>query len=210
MLNIRYKGKYEKESQIMRGELPAGAIKFAEPDDINEVAKKGALISSPLLVITLVIAILRFYPIFRDRGFLSSNAFLMVMLSGCVIMFLFMIIHELIHALCFPLAVEKEIWIYPAGGALFVYCNAPMKKWSWIWMSFAPTFFLGVIPYIVGIVTAGIVTDWLSFELVLVGYIMILSGIGDFLNIYNAVRQVEPGGIILNYGFHSFWKKEEV
>lgn len=209
MLNIKYMGKYEKESQILRGSLPENAIKFKEPDDMTEVAKKGLKVSSPILIVMLVAGILRLALIIQKTGFVSIDILLILLLTGLAVMVLFMVIHEIIHAVCFPKSAVKEIWIYPAGGALFVYCNSPVAKWKWIWMSFAPTLFLGLLPYMAGMIFGGIFPIGLTFELVYVGYIMTISGIGDFLNIYNAIQQVEPGGTILNYGFHSFWMKED-
>jgi len=43
--------------------------------------------------------------------------------------------------------------------------------------------------------------------LAITSWLMIATGIGDYVNIYNAIRQVPKEGKVINYGLHSFWIK---
>ena len=46
-----------------------------------------------------------------------------------------------------------------------------------------------------------------SLAIVFTTWIMTIMSIGDFANIFNAIRQVPKGGKVFNYGIHSFWFK---
>lgn len=88
---------------------------------------------------------------------------------------------------------------------MFVYCNAPISKKRFIWMCAAPNIILGFIPYIILLMGNFDFSVQIANILVISSWLMIVAGIGDYVNIYNAIRQVPKGGKIINYGLHSFW-----
>ena len=47
-----------------------------------------------------------------------------------------------------------------------------------------------------------------NLSFVFITWIMIIMSMGDFTNIYNAIRQVPKGAKIFNYGLHSYWLKD--
>lgn len=96
--------------------------------------------------------------------------------------------HEIINSLCFPIKASKEIWIHSQAGALFVYCNEPIGKGSFIWACLAPNVNLGLMPYYI--------------------WFLIASGIGDYYNVYNTNKQVPQGARVFNYGLHSLMIKD--
>lgn len=198
MFNIKFKGKYTDEKQIKTGYLPKDAVIFKEPNTIIKAFIMGGIISIPIIILISIGIIIKVN---------IRNIKPIIFVYTGIISFILMYVHEIIHALCFPKEAEKQIWTKFKEGALFIYCNETLSKKRFIWMCAAPNVILGVIPYILFIIGAFDFNSNISNIIALTSWIMISSGIGDYLNIYNTIRQVPKGGKILNYGFHSFWIK---
>lgn len=191
MYNIKFKGKYEDENELKKGELPINAIKYDEPDTMNRIFWKGCLISSPML---LVITIL----LFTRIGFKLN-------LTIIIIEFILLYVHEFIHGFACPKEIEKEVWTYFKEGALFVYFKDPVSKLRFIWLSLAPNLILGFIPFILVILGVFNFNNTLEVYIGNISWMMILGGIGDYLNIYNTIKQVPKGAKVMCYGFNSYW-----
>lgn len=196
MFNIKFKGKYTEKKQIQKGYLPKNAIMFKEPNTVTKVFALGGLISLPFLALVSI-------GLFTKINLKSINTDIFI--YSAILSFILMYVHEIIHALCFPRESEKEIWTKLNEGALFVYCNEILPKRRFIWMCAAPNVILGVIPYGLFIIGIFDFNNTIASIIGITSWLMILSGIGDYLNIYNAIRQVPKSGEILNYGFHSYW-----
>ena len=198
MFNIKFKGKYTDEKQIKKGNLPKDAVIFKEPNTITRAFVIGSLISLPIIVLISIGLI---------KKINISTVKPSTLIYSAIISIILMYVHEIIHALCFPKESEKEIWTKLNEGALFVYCNEPLSKKKFIWMCAAPNVILGCIPYFLFIIGIFDFNYNISNIIGLSSWMMISSGIGDYLNIYNTIRQVPKNGKVLNYGFHSFWFK---
>lgn len=195
MFNIKFKGKFRNEEQLKNGCLPSNAIMFKEPDTITRVFILGTLISLPIIILTLIGLIIKF----DGNNFKPPNSIY------SLIIIILPFLHEFIHALCFPRNSEKEIWTKFDEGALFVHCNDSVSKKRFIWISIAPNLFLGFIPYILYIIGVFDFSIQASNIIGLISFFMIFAGVGDYLNIYNTIRQVPKGSKVINYGLHSFW-----
>lgn len=75
-------------------------------------------------------------------------------------------------------------------------------------MCFALNLILGYIPFILFIIGVFDFNRSISNLVGILSWIMIASGIGDYLNIYNTVKQVQKNADVFNYGFHSYWFKK--
>lgn len=197
MLNIKFKGKFRDESQLKEGELPVEAIKFNEPDSITKAFLLGGLVSLPVLVASTILLLGKI----NEFGRLPPSHIILNM----VISFGLMYVHEWIHALSLPKGMEKQIWTKHEEGALFVHFNQPISKKRFIWVCLAPNLMLGFIPFIVFMSGAFDFNGNLAVSVGFISWTMILGGIGDYLNIYNALRQVPQGAQVQNYGMHSYW-----
>ncbi len=127
------------------------------------------------------------------------------MLLIVLISFGLLFVHEFIHALSLPREVEKEIWTKFNDGVLLIHFDRPITKVQFIWLSLAPIVILGFIPFLLygfGVFDASRV---LSHCIGLISWMMLLSGVGDYLNVFNALRQVPKDAMIFNYGLHSYW-----
>lgn len=199
MFNIKFKGKFRDESQLKKRKLPLNSTMFKEPDSMMGVFFVGMIISLPIIVL---ISIGFIYKIGSFKKLKVSYIIISIILT-----MILLYLHELIHAICFPTKVEKEIWIKPNEGALFVYCNEAVSKKRFIWICIAPNLILGVIPFMGFLFGLFDFNDFIKCVIGIISWIMITSGIGDYLNIYNALRQVPKKAYIINNGFNSFWYK---
>lgn len=206
MRNIKYMGTYEKEEQILRGYLPVKAVIFKESEDINKAILPGFLIALPVLFLMMIGFI---YIIVQYIEVIIFDNFTLKFILTSIVAFAMQYVHEIIHALYFPKEYDKEIWFYPKNWAMFVYSDGLVKKKQWIWISLAPNVILGLLPYIVGFVTMILFPTSISFFVVFFGMAMTACGVGDYYNVYNAIRQVPKDAKIFNYGMHSYWIREE-
>jgi hypothetical protein len=69
----------------------------------------------------------------------------------------------------------------------------------------APSIALGIIPFFLWYVIAPLLeVEWIICIMVLT-WIMTMMSMGDFANIFNAIKQVPNNAKIFNYGMHSYW-----
>lgn len=105
--------------------------------------------------------------------------------------------HELLHAICY----KKDVYMYNnlAHGLMFVVGTEDMSKGRFIFMCLCPNLILGIIPYILFLIFPQFV------GLGLFGIICIGMGFGDYLNIYNAIKQMPKNSKTYLCGMHSYW-----
>lgn len=199
MFNIKFMGKFNDESQLKKKELPLDAKIFKEPNSISKAFLLGFIISLPLIIL---ISIGFMYKVSSFKNIKPMYFILSVILT-----LLLLYLHEIIHAVCFPINFKKEIWIKPNEGALFVYCNECISKIRFLWVCIAPNLILGIIPFLFFLLGYFDSNDSIKYIVGMVSWMMIVSGIGDYLNIYNTLTQVPRNGYVVNNGFHSYWLK---
>lgn len=208
MFQIYYMGKYRDESQLIKNQpYPEKATKFKESADLNKIMLQGMLIGSPLFLFMLIVGSYRIASI--DYLWQWHFQWLTAGIVYIFLMYSLMIIHEIIHALCFPMQARKEIWNYLDQGAMFVYCEEKVSKSRFIIMSLAPAVILGLIPFIIWYVTAPYLSVEVSVCFVLLSFTMTFGAVGDFVNVFHALLQVPREAKIFSYGFHSFWIEEK-
>lgn len=208
MFQIHYMGKYKDESQLIKNQLyPYQATQFKESDNLNKIFLQGLLIGLPLFIVMFAAGIYRIFSI--DYHWILNFHWLTAGIVYFFLMYPLMIIHEVIHALCFPIQARKEIWNYLEQGAMFVYCEEKVSKLRFILMSLAPALILGILPFLIWYVVAPFLSVEVSVCWALMSFTMALSAVGDFVNVYHAIRQVPKHAKIFNYGFHSFWIEKE-
>ena len=92
---------------------------------------------------------------------------------------------------------------------MFIYCNEQLSKKKFVWMCAAPNVILGFVPYVLFAIGVFDFNYNISNIIGITSWLMICSGIGDYLNIYNTMRQVPEYGKVFNYGIHSYWINED-
>ena len=197
-MKLIYRGRYTGESQLPRADLPPGAVPFREPADtaaLNLAAMKWSLLALAAAAALGVVTI----PL---RGGLVLGAGFWFM-AGFAASFLTLLPHELLHGLCFGRGAEVHLFVSPKDLMAFVVCTRPISKVRFILMSLLPNLAFGWLPFLAWCFTpyGGMGSDillWFSF-------CCISFGGGDYMNVWNALRQMPRGSIQQISGFHSYW-----
>ncbi len=203
-MSIRWKGALEDFSQLEQGQLPQQAVQVEEPDDLEEVLRQSLKTNQGILITSLLLIIVRLVIVPAHASY-ELGMSLFVFFSGTIsIYFLLMFVHEWLHAICYPIKSEKQIWIYQFQ-ALLVHCSAPVSKQRFIFMLLLPVTVLGFIPFVAWLFLAPYMSFGVSLIWMIESWLMIFGGIGDLYNLRNIVAQVPKSASVFNYGLHTFW-----
>lgn len=189
-MKLHYQGKYNgDEASLPHSEHRPGAVKFreAESKKLSIIANAGALIVAALL----------FVPFLMRAQISVSSALLTPIWIGGVLFLLSVLPHELLHACCFRGDVYLYTWL--SRGLVFVTGPEDMSKARFIFMSLLPNLVFGVLPFSVFLMVPRLAA------LGAFGVFAISAGFGDYINVFNALRQMPKGARTYLYGFHSYW-----
>ena len=197
-MKLIYRGRYTGENQLPRADLPPSAVRFREPEDtaaLDLAAMKWSLLALAAAAALGVVTI----PL---RGGLVLGAGFWFM-AGFAASFLTLLPHELLHGLCFGRGAEVHLFVSPKDLMAFVVCTRPVSKARFILMSLLPNLIFGWLPFLLWCLTpySGAGSDillWFSS-------CCISFGGGDYLNVWNALRQMPRGSVQQISGFHSYW-----
>lgn len=194
------------DSDLSNMLISTGWKKIKEPSNLNEAIFK----SIPFMIINGIIFMVIAYCIYPPiEEFINSKNSLSITLNINImtliyiaITFLFMTIHEFIHACFIPnfLKSDKTYWgINILFG--FVCTTEKIKKSRYIIISIMPFILLSIIfPLILS--TFGLLNEFILF-------LCLLNAMGscvDCLNIWNILRQAPNGSYIINNGVETYYK----
>lgn len=185
-------GKYLGEDKLPQREHPEGAVQYVEPENMKELAKKVNLIAVVITLITMVLFVVRLY--FSD---VEMYTVVIGFAVGWLLSVVFLVPHELLHGI----AMTGDVKMYQnlKQGMLFVISTDDMSKKRFIFMSMLPNAVFGIIPFILFLIIP-------EFTLLgALGVAAIGSGAGDYLNVYNTIRQVPKNAKIYMSGMHTYW-----
>ncbi len=183
-------GKYSgDESTLPQRKHQSNAVPFKEVENMKQlslITNVGCILSIILLAIPFVLL---------AKEYIKDNAIWLAL--GGICGGLSLPIHELLHALCY----KKDVYYYNnlSQGLVFVVGTEDMSKARFIFMCLCPNIFLGLVPYIIFLIFPNIVF------LGLFGLLCIGMGFGDYINVYNAIKQMPKGAKTYLSGFHSYW-----
>ena len=169
----------------------------------------AVVISFPfVLVLGAVILWLAFLQVPELNPFRSVDSFQITMridlkfLVYLVFVYLYMLCHELIHAVSIPNVWKSDNTVWGLNGLFgFTYTKEPLKKGRFLLVSVMPFVVLSVVPLFV-----------LPIFGLLNGYTLglcFINAVGscvDFLNVLLVMIQVKKGSTMINNGFETFYK----
>lgn len=191
---LHYGGKYNgDESTLPQREHHPDAVQFREAESMKQlalIANIGCFLVMLLLAVPFVLLAKAYI---RDHTLQLSLAAVLSCLSAPI--------HECLHAVCF----RKDVYYYSylRKGILFVVGTEDMSKSRFIFMSLCPNIVLGFIPYIIFLLFPNMVFFGV-FGILCTG-----MGFGDYINVYNALRQMPKGSKTYLSGMHSYWYSEK-
>lgn len=187
-------GKYNgDENTLPQREHKPNAVPLKEAESMKQLS----LITNVGCILTIIILAIPF--ILLAKEYIKDNTMWLALGGICGVLSL--PIHELLHALCY----KKDVYYYNnlSQGLLFVVGTEDMSKIRFIFTCLCPNIFLGLIPYIIFLIYPNIVF------LGLFGLLCIGMGFGDYVNVYNAIKQIPKGAKIYLSGLHSYWYLEK-
>ncbi|MGI6151162.1 MAG: DUF3267 domain-containing protein [Christensenellales bacterium] len=198
-MKLIYKGNYKGEEQPPKGELPADAVRFDEPETPEELTKAAFRFAVPTVLLVALVVLLSA----AFSGGFKLNLFSPYLYLGALLFLFALLPHELLHAICFSRGHEVELYVSFRHMMLFVVCVQPISKGRFIFMSLLPNLVLGWLPLLVwAVLPYGEVRSNLLFSF---SVMAVLGGVGDYLNAFNALRQMPKGSMQQLSGFHSYW-----
>ena len=184
---LKYGGKYDGNAdRLPNQDLPDGAVPFDEPP-LNKFMLMASITSVGILAATFAIYYLR----------TGHEVFTLL---GIIIACILQVPHEFLHAVCY----NEEVWMYSYlhKGALFVVSGEHISKRRFIFMSLLPNIAFGFIPFLLFLIFPGLKT------IGTIGAFCIATGIGDYINAYNALTQMPNDAKTFLYKDHSYWIRE--
>lgn len=200
-MQLIYKGQYKDESQLPLGTLPENAVPFKEPKDLSQTNLYACIVIIPVLIIVGLFILISYSSLGSQN--LSHFSLGFSSLLGFIMFYIALPIHELLHAICFGKDAEVEFYYSLKDLALFVVSTQPITKRRFIFLSLLPNIVLAWIPFLLWVFIP--MNDFVSNFLFVMSLLLIISGVGDYLNAFNAIRQMPKGTMQQLSGFHSFW-----
>lgn len=204
---MRYVKKIPSTDKELRDKLLSnGWTKLKEPSNLGI----ATLLSIPFMfvngIISMVIAFYLYPPLKEffssNHGFSITFKVNLFTLIYVVMIFMFMTIHEFIHACFIPNVLRSNKIYWGINGFLgFVYTTEKIKKSRFLIISIMPFILLSVIlPFILNIL--GLLNGFTIF-------LCLINAMGscvDCLNICIVGMQVPSGSYIVNNGFETYFK----
>lgn len=187
---FHYAGKYDgDDSKLPQKEHHKNAVAFKEVEN----TKKLSLIANIGCIVIMVILAIPFVMLMKQ--YMPSHVIWLIV--GGICGPLSLLPHEILHALCY----QHDVYMYNdlSHGLMFVVGTEDMSKSRFIFMCLCPNIILGFIPYIIFL----IFPNFVGFGLF--GLICIGMGFGDYINVYNAIKQMPKGAKTYLCGMHSYW-----
>lgn len=204
---MRYVKKMPSTDKELSNKLISeGWTKLKEPSNLGI----ATLISLPFMFINGAVSLgIAFYLntslkelLSTEQGLSLSFTVNLFTLIYVVIILIFMIIHEFIHACFIPNVLKSDKTYWGINGFFgFVFTTEKIKKGRFIIISIMPFILLSVVlPFILNIL------GWLNGYTILLCLINAMGSCVDCLNICLVAIQVPNGSHIVNNGFETYFK----
>lgn len=207
MLNIFFKGNYTSDEQLIkRTQIPDDAVEYAVVPNLNKVFGKGFLLTFPLFAGMVAATLLKVKGIdyHLTMGIDVIISFLIVIVSVSLLT----LVHEIIHALFYPVSSVKEIWKAKEQGAYFVYCEDEISKTRLIVLCLAPMFILGIIPFVIWLLLPQFIPMPYNLAVAIVFWLMTILSLGDVANVYHVLKEIPKDAKVFHHGLlRSFYRK---
>lgn len=179
-------------------------IKIKEPKNLLS----AIVFSFPLmLALSAVIVWLAYllspelFSFFKSNSFNITIQFNIKLLPFIIAIFVYMFLHEIIHAVFIPNFMKSDKTFWGLNGVFgFVFTTEPIRKFRFIIISSMPFILLSIVALVV-FYLIGYLNRY-TFALCLINA---AGSCVDFLNIILICFQVKSGRFIINNGFETFY-----
>lgn len=198
IMKLTWKGKYTNENQLFIGNLPDNAVKIKGAENPTKLWLESSLFA------ILSIIIISIFVYLKRKLNLGTNLYGLFNLWGAMLSLLFIIPHELLHAIAVPKNADVQIWYSVKNIMPFTYFNCQNSKLRFIFICLLPNVIFGIIPFIVWIFTA---FNSVEFSKILFTFstFNILIGCGDFYYVYRVITQIPNKAFVQFSRFNLYW-----
>ncbi len=194
-MKLIYKGKYEGkvEGFPSNDKYMEKATQYKEAESVEELSKKILVPTNVIQIVLMIIVGLLVWEKLDDNYFMMAIS----LFGACILSFVLLIPHEFLHGICY----KNTVYLYHnlKQLMLFVVGEDHKSKAGFIFMCLLPNILFGFIPFIVFLINP----NW--YFLGFLGMFCIPCGTGDYLNVYNTIKQVPKNAKIFMNGVHSYW-----
>ena len=189
---IKYVKIIDNIGEYQCGKLPATAQRLDAPATTEEMMRKSAPIA---VILCAVMSLIMCMKAFASK---SMVVFLPAVLGGFFLGFLFLIIHEWLHAIVYPGKAAVTIGKLKGRLVFVALASFPLKRSRFIVMCLLP-FLLGVIPLILFVLSSprNTIFNGLLFGMACMGMI---SPYPDVYNVILVLQQSKNTDKIMFYG----------
>lgn len=181
---FHFAGKYNgDETSLPQREHPKGYVPFREPQSMKKLA---VILNIAAIAVYIILVIVQ-----------ALFAVCSINMIGLLLALLCLVPHEFLHAIWF----QGDVFMYQnlRQGMLFVVGTEDISKARFIAMSLCPNIIFGLIPYVSFMANPNL--DILGT----LGALSLSMGVGDYMNVIHAVRQMPKGAVTYLSGIHSYW-----
>ena len=196
-MQLVFKKGFDGDMEKLPKREVEGAVQFKEYDSMEKLSAIANLLALGIMLVFAIPVVMILLKALRSGVEIRLDRLILLLILEIVTI----PVHELLHALCFKGYVE--FYTYLRKGLAFVIGTESMTKGHFVFMSMLPNLVLGFLPYIIYFFVPT------EFWLGIWGMGNIGAGAGDYINIFNALRQVPKGGLIYMSGVHSYWYMPE-
>lgn len=193
-MKLVWKGIYRDEAQLSKGVLPDNAVPFVEPKTPMELSLKASVWILPVAALALLCVYV--------KSLLTGQWAVPLNIIGVLLAIAAALPHELMHAVCFPKNAVVEMYAAPKQLMAFVFSTYPVSRRRFVGLSLLPSLVLGLLPLLIWLALPDGSWGSIVFTFALISLSL---GVGDFLNSFNALRQMPKGALTQLSGFHSYW-----
>lgn len=189
---IKYVKIIDNIGEYQCGKLPTTAQRLDAPATTEEMMRKSAPIA---VILCAVMSLIMCMKAFASK---SMVVFLPAVLGGFFLGFLFLIIHEWLHAIVYPGKAAVTIGKLKGRLVFVALASFPLKRSRFIVMCLLP-FLLGVIPLILFVLSSprNTIFNGLLFGMACMGMI---SPYPDVYNVILVLQQSKNTDKIMFYG----------
>ena len=183
-MKLKWKGKLNENNMFPENYVPKNSIQF-----LNSKSKvKPYLGVLPILILVIVSVY------FKRTYVMDFNLNLKGMLIGLIVSMVFLVVHELLHAMCFPRECTAEIFYSPAG--LSIIPCVPISKIRYAIILVVPAVILGLLPLIIW--------TFIPFTNTTLSSILFIASIGslggtsnDLFNFYQVIKVMPKNSFMI-------------
>lgn len=191
-MKLIWKGVLSKHNPLPSPAVPSEAKKLFPENQ----GWQAYLLVVPILLMAYFCIVVR-RPFTTGVVFTKEALFLGVGLS-----LLFLVAHELIHAVCCPKRAEVLVYVSVAGICLIPTC--PLGKRRYIVMALMPALILGVCPLIIWLLLTGL-SPLMSSMIFAFSIGSLSMCVGDLYNVILAARKMTFQSLLITSGNACFY-----